>query len=77
MTEAQYLAGRLLLAMPGIQAGSPLKSLTVRHTRSIGALITVLTKAVGMSVPCFLGPFGRSARNRCRSACRRDRAAQA
>src|SRR5262245_61041486 len=35
--------------MPGIQAASPLKSLATRHTRSIGALITVLTNAFGIS----------------------------
>jgi hypothetical protein len=47
--------------MPGIQAGNPLKSLTTRHTRSSGALITVLTKAFGISspVPGFAFFFAR------------------
>ena len=39
--------------MPGIQAGNPLKSLTTRHTRSIGALMTVLTKTFGI-IPSFM-----------------------
>ena len=41
--------------MPGIHAGSPLKSLTVRHTRSIGALMTVLTSTFGIVLSCLMG----------------------
>jgi len=41
----------VLSFIPGIQAGRPLKSLTVRHTRSIGALMTVLTWTFGIAMP--------------------------
>ena len=41
----------VLSFIPGIHAGRPLKSLTVRHVRSIGALITVLTWTFGIGSP--------------------------
>src|SRR5271169_2652270 len=44
--------------MPGIHAGNPLKSLTTRHTRSSGALMTVLTKAFGIPSPSLYWPGG-------------------
>jgi hypothetical protein len=43
--------------IPGIQAGKPLKSLMQRQTRSIGALITVLTSAFAISVPFGAPPL--------------------
>jgi hypothetical protein len=56
----------VLSFMPGIHAGRALKSLTVRHTRSIGALMTVLTWIFGIATPaadesrdnCALGDDG-------------------
>jgi hypothetical protein len=45
----------VLSFIPGIQAGRPLKSLTVRHTRSIGALMTVLTWTFGIAMPAAGG----------------------
>ena len=41
--------------IPGIHVGSPLKSLAVRQTRSIGALMTVLTSTFGIVLSCLLG----------------------
>src|ERR1700685_4563910 len=47
--SVSVLPGSITLSfMPGIHAGNPLKSLTTCHTRSSGALMTVLTKAFGI-----------------------------
>jgi hypothetical protein len=53
-TSVAFLPGSMALSfMPGIQAGNPLKSLVTRQTRSIGALMTVLTKTFGI-IPSFI-----------------------